>query len=146
MSDDDRLTEIERLLLMAAAIHDLGPQTNLRFANGRKVVGQALMWAGHLDKKLREAWESGEYDREIGAFYGALIRMTQHMLRGGALRSPIRPGLALFEGSGNFGTPDEPGPFPFFTAFRLTEHGAKVGSLLLEEHPQYAKGRSGVDF
>ena len=146
MSDDDGFTEVERLLLMAAAIHDLGPQTSLRFANGRNVVGQALVWAGHLDDELRESWQSSECDGEIKTFYGALIRMTQQMLRSGTVRAPIRPGAVLFEGSGNLGTPDDPGSFPFFTAFRLTEHGAKVASLLLEQHPQYGKGACGVDF
>ena len=146
MSDDDGLTEIERLLLMAAVVHDLGPQASLKHANGGKVVGQALLWAGHLDCELREAWESCEYYREIETFYATLIRMTQQVLRDGTTRPPIRPGPVLFEGSGNLGTPEEPGAFPFFTAFHLTERGAQVGGLLLERHPQCVKGTSGVDF
>src|SRR5436190_12285719 len=36
------------LLLMAAAVHELGPGTNLSYANTAKAMRQALHWAGLL--------------------------------------------------------------------------------------------------
>jgi len=34
------------LLLMAAAVHKLGPNTNLSYANTAEVMREALHWAG----------------------------------------------------------------------------------------------------
>ena len=42
----ESLTETERLLLMAAAVQDLGPQTDLHGANTVKAVAQVLRWRG----------------------------------------------------------------------------------------------------
>jgi len=44
MDDIEILTPTERLLLMAAAVHGLGPNTDLSRANTAKVIGQALQW------------------------------------------------------------------------------------------------------
>jgi hypothetical protein len=85
--------------------------------------------------KMGFATRLHELDSETETVYGALLRMTRHLLRDGAANPPLRPGPVLFEGSGNLGTPDEPGAHPFFTAFRLTEHGAKVGDSPVDRRP-----------
>jgi hypothetical protein len=135
------LTEIERLLLMAAAIHGLGPKTNLSVANADRVVGQVLEWAGLMDAEVREAWENPgmEYRPAIIRVYGALIRMTHQMHRGGSGRPPAKPGEVLFEGGGNFGTADDPQAFPHFTSCRLTARGEQLARQLLEQYPDYGK-------
>ena len=51
MDDSDRLTETERQLLMAAAVHGLGPGTDLSRANTARVVNQVLQWRGAAQKK-----------------------------------------------------------------------------------------------
>jgi hypothetical protein len=139
MADVDTLTEIEQLLLVAAAVHGLGPQTNLNIANADKVVGQALEWAGLMGEESREAWEQIEYRPAIVQVYGALIRMTHQILQVGPGRPPARPGEALFEGGGNFGTADAPQAFPHFTSCRLSVRGEQLARQLLEQHPEYGK-------
>jgi hypothetical protein len=139
MTDAGALTDLERLLLIAAAVHGLGPQTSLSHANADRVVGQALEWAGLMEGEVRQAWENPglEYHPAIVRVYGALIRMAHQMHRPGPGRPPERPGEVLFEASGNLGTAEKPVAFPHFTSCRLTVHGEQVAQGLLLQHPEY---------
>lgn len=139
MDELDVLSEMERLLLMAAAVHKLGPMTDLGRANTAKVVGQSLLWAGMLEGETRQAWDEFEYDPVIIQVYGVLIRLIQQKDAGTSLQ---RPEELLFEGRGDFGTPEEPHAFPHFTSCRLTAHGEQLAQLLLERYPQYRSSRT----
>ena len=126
------LTRMEELLLMAAAVHGLGPDTNLHHANAAKVVGQALEWSGLMDEIVRHQWNDFESHPAIDAYYGSLIRMIRQILPNEVL-PPLRPGEALFEGGGNFGTPDDPPAYAHFTSCRLTVFGDSIARGLLEQ-------------
>jgi hypothetical protein len=141
MVDRNTMTEIDQLILMAAYVHGLGPNTNLSYANADRVVGQALEWAGLMDDEVRAAWENPgvAYHPAIVRVYGALIRMTHQIHRVGPGMPPERPGEVLFEGAGNLGTPDQPHAFPHFTSCRLSARGEQVACELLEQHPEYRR-------
>jgi hypothetical protein len=132
------LTEMDRLLLMAAAVHGLGSSTDLRRANAAKVVGQALVWAGLVDDEVREAWRSLEGHPAIDQCYEALIRMIRRLDAAWA-NDPTQP---LFEGMGNFGSREDPPAYPHFTSCRLTLGGEQLARELLEQHPEYRNGIS----
>ncbi len=136
MANTEMLTDMEKLLLMAAATNGLGPDTPWTRAHSSKVVGRALHWAGLVDDQVRTAWMSDEYCPAITQCYGALIRMIRQVLKVG-FKEPERPGEPLFEGAGNFGTPDNPHAMPQFTACWLTAYGMQVAQDLLEKHPEY---------
>ncbi len=136
MKDAVPLTEMEELLIMAAAVHGLGPNTRLT-ANAAKVVGQALEWAGRMEGEVRKAWLSIEGHPAIDECYAVLIRMIRQLLRNGVHRPPERPGDALFEGAGNFGSALHPPALPHFTSCRLTERGVSIARDLLRRHPEY---------
>jgi hypothetical protein len=149
MDDIETLTETERLLLMAAAVHGLGPGTDLSRANTARVVNQALLWLGVSPEEIRRGWEELETHKQgeqlenhpgSEAFYAALVRMTHQLLRGGPGRAPERAGPALFEGSGNWGVPGDPGcpaSSPYFNSCRLTARGEQIARELLVRHPEY---------
>ncbi len=101
------------LLLMAAAVHKLGPQTNLSYANTAKVMRQALHWAGLLHGEIEECFESYNECPPVTEFYEALISMMRQSM----------PTEVLFEGGGNWGGPSEPRASAHFTSCRLTECG-----------------------
>jgi hypothetical protein len=111
--DPEALSEMERLLLMAAADHELGPDTDLSYANCARVVARVLLWEGLVDDEILAAWAESEYHPAIARCYGTLIAMIQHQ----------PSSEALFEGQGNLGTPESPGAFPHFTSCRLTRLG-----------------------
>ena len=138
MAGAEELTETEQLLVMAAAIHNLGPGTDLSTANAGLVVGQALQWAGLMEGEVGKAWKNPgmEYHPAIVHVYGALIRMIH---RADAEIPPERPGATLFEGGGNFGTPERPAAFPHFTSCRLTVDGEMIAQQLLKKHPGYLR-------
>jgi hypothetical protein len=137
MTGTEQLSNVEQLLVMAAAIRGLDSETNLRYANGGTIVGQVLEWLGFLEGEVRKSWEDLEYCPEITAVYGALVRLSHQILREGPGRPPIVGGEPIFEGSGNLGTPEEPGAFPHFNSFRLTPYGEELARELLLLHPQY---------
>jgi hypothetical protein len=112
---------------MAAVVNGLGPATDLGFANSAKVVGQTLRWAELVDEDVVSSWVHWEYCPAILGCYGALIAMIQHQ--------PTNE--ALFEGRGNFGTPQDPVQFPHFTSCRLTALGERLARELLGRHPEY---------
>ena len=137
MTTTDHLTEIERQLLMAAAVHGLGPATEVRYANTARVVNLVLRWRGLAPNQINAGWRDDECDPEHDAVYEALIRMTHQLHMQGPGRAPERPGPALFEGGGNWGDGDRPASWPQFNACRLTAEGERLARELLARHPEY---------
>ncbi len=140
MNGASDLTEVEQQLLMAAAVHGLGPATDLRRANTARVVDQVLRWRGLTAAQVNAGWRNEDCDPEHEAVCAALIRMTHHVHREGPGRAPERPGAALFEGGGNWGVPGDPNRpacWPQFNSCRLTAEGEQVARALLEQHPEY---------
>ena len=134
------LTEIEQQLLMAAAVHGLGPATDLVSANTARVVNQVLRWRGLTAEQIKAGWRDRDCDPEHAAVYAALVRMIRR--RDGSFRPAERPGPALFEGSGNWGVPGDPSRracWPQYNSCRLTAEGERLARLLLEQHPEYLK-------
>jgi hypothetical protein len=130
----NEINEMKRLLLMAAAVHQLGPGTRLNTANCAKVVWQALSWAGLVNDEVRTAWNELEYHPAILECYRTLIGMIRH--------APAAE--ALFEGNGNFGSVECPRAFPLFTACRLTPLGESIAEQLLSQRPEYRIGGDGT--
>jgi|GEM_PF-6774912 len=89
MDDRKTLTETERLLLMAAAVHDLGPDTDLAYANTARVVDQALRWRGLSVEEIRNGWREPESHPINEEVYNVLIRMTHQVLFGDNYLSPL---------------------------------------------------------
>ncbi len=147
MDDFNTLTQTERLLLMAAAVHGLGPHTDLNYANTARVVNQALRWRGLSAEEIRGGWRDRDCDPAHAEVYDALIRMTHQMQTVGPGRAPERPGPVLFEGSGNWGVPgdpDCPACWPQYNSCHLTAEGERIALELLERHPEfrlYSAGR-----
>ena len=63
------------LLLMAAVIHRLGPETDLSHANCYRVMRQALHWAGLLHGEIETSFESYDDAPPVTQFYDALATM-----------------------------------------------------------------------
>ena len=130
MDNKETLTETERLLLMAAAVQRLGPNTDLDRANTARVVDQVLRWICLGAEEISRGWEEpaiGPIHREV---YNVLIRMTYQMPN----RAPERPGTPLFEGNGNWGVPGDPirpACLPQYNSCRLTAEGEQLASELL---------------
>jgi hypothetical protein len=146
MNGAGHLTEIEQQLLMAAAVHRLGPTTDLGRANTARVVNQVLRWRGLTAEQVNAGWRDEDCDPEHDAVYAALVRMTHQACRDGNFRPSERPGPALFEGGGNWGVPgdpDYPACWPHFNSCRLTAEGERLARWLLEQHPEY---RSSAEF
>lgn len=142
MDECDTLTETERLLLMAAAVQNLGPHTDLSRANTARVVDQALRWRGLSDEEVRRGWREQECDPAHEELYDALIRMTREMHSVGPSRAPERAGPVLFEGGGNWGVPGDPSCpacWPQYNSCRLTAEGERVALELLERFPEFRK-------
>ena len=136
------LTEVEQQLLMAAAVHKLGPATDLSRANTARVVNQVLRWRGLTAAQVNSGWRDEDCDSEHRAVYDALVRMTWKECRDDTFRPPERPGPALFEGGGNWGVPcvpDRQACWPHYNSCRLTAEGERVARSLLERHPAYRK-------
>jgi hypothetical protein len=134
------LTENERLLLMAAVVHELGPGADLTRANTARVVDQVLRWRGLSDQQVRAGWRDLDCDPMHREVYEALVRMTGHRYGDVLLRAPERPGLPLFEGAGNWGVPGDPSRpacWPQYNACRLTAEGEELARELLAQHPEY---------
>jgi hypothetical protein len=139
-STDLHLSKMEKLLLMAAAVHGLGPQTDITCANTAKVVLQALEWAGLDGVDVCNQWNNLEWHPALDEVYRPLVRMTKQQLRTGGHRPAERSGPALFEGGGNWGVPGDPGRppcDPHFNSCRLTEMGEQIAMALLAEHPEF---------
>ena len=115
------------LLLMAAAVHDLGPRTDLKYANTAKVMRQVLHWARLLQGEVEECFESYDECPPVTQFCETLISMMPQS----------RPAEILFECQGNWGDPGEPRASAHFTSCRLTERGWSLAIELLERHPRY---------
>lgn len=132
MSELPQLTEIESLLLMAAEVQGIGPNTPLQFGNTAKVLLQVLDWCNVWDDEVSHCWNNDEEHPSIERLYDPLVRM----IPSGPMRGPIvlrRPGEQLFEGRGNWETPCR----PRFNSCRLTAYGQTVAQELLSRNPQY---------
>jgi len=112
---------------MAAAVHELGPRTNLKYANTAKVMRQALHWAGLLQGKIAESFESYNACPEVAQFYEAMIAMMPQS----------SPPEVLFECGGNWGSSGEPPASAHFTSCRLTKGGWSLAAKLLERYPNF---------
>ncbi len=131
---------MEKLLLMAAAVHRLGPDTDISEANTVKVVFQALEWSGFNMAEIREQYKQSDYHPAVAEAYIPLVRMTQEILQDNSVRLPERSGPALFEGAGNWGVPDDPESPPCdpnYNSCRLTPLGLEIAKALLAAHPEY---------
>jgi hypothetical protein len=144
MDEMDTLTEIEQLLLMAAATQGLGPGTDRGRANTVRIVDQALRWMGLTPEQVRQGWEQAWEGEEPPSLnedvYNALVRMTRQRCARGPDRPPERPGEALFEGGGNWGVPGDPSrpaSWPHFNSCSLTAHGERLARALLGRYPAY---------
>jgi len=154
MDEAETFSETEHLLLMAAVVQGLGPDTDLSRANTFRVVNQALLWSGVSAEEIRRGWMELESDeqgeqRESSLIndkvYDVLVRMTHQLTRVGPGRPPERAGPPLFEGSGNWGVPGDPSCpacLPHFNSCRLTERGELIARALLEQHPEF-RSRAG---
>jgi hypothetical protein len=143
MNKPETHTETERLLLMAAAVHELGPATDLSWANTARVVDQVLRWRGLSALEVRDGWQEQECGPIHEEVYNALIRMTHQTTQVGPGRLPERPGVPLFEGGGNWGVagdPTCPACWPQFNSCRLTAEGERMARDLLRQYPEYRKG------
>ena len=137
------LSEIEQQLLIAAAVHGLGPAADLSRACTARVVDQVLRWRGLTVERMQVGWPDGERDPEHEMVYAALVRMTHQKCPDGSFRPAERAGPVLFEGGGNWGVPGDPTCPPCqpeFNSCRLTAEGEQQARLLLEQHPEYCKG------
>ena len=115
------------LLLMAAAIHRLGPETDLTHGNGARVMRQALHWAGLLHGASETCFESYDDAALVTQFYDAQAVM---ILQNG-------PTEVLSEGGGNWGGPGFRPAATHFTSSRLTKRGWSLAHQLLRRHPRY---------
>jgi hypothetical protein len=125
---------------MAAAVHGLGPATDLSRASTARVVDQVLRWRGLSAEEVRDGWQEQECGPTHEQVYNALIRMTHQIAWAGPGRPPERPGAALFEGGGNWGVPgnsDHPACWPQFNSCRLTAEGERLARDLLGQHAEY---------
>lgn len=59
------LAEVERQLLMAAAVHSLGPGTDLGHANTACIVDQVLLWRGLTADQISAGWRTGDCDMKL---------------------------------------------------------------------------------
>jgi len=142
MEEHETLTENERLLLMAAAVHELGPCTDLLRANTARVVEQVLRWRGLSAEEIRKGWREWSCDPLHQEVYDTLVRMTLQWQRVGRGQAPVRPGVPLFEGAGNWGVPGDPSRppcWPQYNSCRLTEAGGRLAKELLAQYPEYNK-------
>src|SRR5688572_19529731 len=121
MTNPDSLTQWDRLLLMAASVENLGPQTNLRYANSARVVRRALSWSGKMSDDDEAAWKLHEFFPAIRECCDALAQRIRN--------DPAD--TALFEGFGNWGSDTEDPAFPHFTSCRLTPRGMQLAAQLL---------------
>jgi hypothetical protein len=128
---------------MAAAVHGLGPDTDLERAITARIVNQALLWLGVSPEEIERSWEAlmaGEREQQRNSrptndeVYDVLIRMIHAGSRVGADGVPEAP---LFEGRGNWGVPGDPNRpacLPHYNSCRLTERGEQVARERLARH------------
>ena len=134
------LTEVERQLLVAAAVHGLGPSTDLSRVSTARIVNQVLRWRGVTEDQIESGWRLEDCDPEHATVYAALVRMTHETHTKGPGRVPERSGPALFEGGGNWGVPGDPNHpacWPEYNSCRLTAEGERLARALLAQHPEY---------
>lgn len=130
--DNERLTELEQLLVMSAAKCGFGPEHDLSIANSAKVVRQAGRWMGLTDPELR-SMAGPDWHPVVAELFAALVRMVRPVFSDPE-RLPERPGEALLEGGANWGeagNPRKPPSWPLYTSCRLTERGQQIARELM---------------
>ena len=138
MHDFPVLTEIEQQLLRAAAVHGLGPGTDLGRANSARIVDQVLLWRGLTAQQVRDGWRVTECDSAHEEVYNTLVRMIQQRQMDNSVLAPQQARAALIEGGGNWGVPDDPDKppcWPQYNSCRLTPEGVRVAQHLLAVDP-----------
>ncbi len=94
---------------MAAAVQDLGPQTDLQRANTVQVVAQVLRWRGSSEEDSRAGWDDLDEHSGKTDVYEALIRMAHQKHREGPGRPPTCEGRGAFiRGRGQLGRSRRP--------------------------------------
>ena len=142
MEEHENLTDDERQLLMAAAVHELGPDTDLSLANTARIVNQVLRWRSLSAEQVCDGWRTRDCDPLHQQLYDAQVRMTQQQQQAGGWRVPERPGVPLFEGAGNWGVPDDPSRpacWPQYNSCRLSTEGERLARKLLTQYPEYSQ-------
>ncbi len=122
MHTPDSLTPDQKLVVMAAAVHGLGPETALKYANARRVVRLSLIWKGFSGHALEAAWNPYDGSAVLNEIYRAMISLMPH-----------ESDEPLLEGAGNVA--GNPPAFPDFTSCRLTALGMELAEQLLSERP-----------
>jgi hypothetical protein len=138
----NELSEIERQLLIAAAVDGLGATTSLRTANTARIVNQVLRWRGLTAEQVHDGWWNENCDPEHELVYETLVRMTHNALNDDTFRPSERPGPALFHGGGNWGVPGDPAHppcWPHYNSCRLTVEGERIARILWEQHPEFGE-------
>ena len=129
------LTEIEQQLLMAAAVHRLGPDADLGRANTARVVDQVLRWRGLSVEQVRSGWREEDCDPDHELVYGALIRMIHQTDRKGTATTQAGTTGAV-RGSGQLGSSQRLGSTGMLASIQLMpadRRGRAVGPRAVEK-------------
>jgi len=145
MDRRETLTETEGLLLMAAAVHALGPATDLSRANTARVVDQVLRWRGLSAEEVRDGWQEQECGPIHAQVYNALIRMTHEIARAGPGRPPERPGAAVrgWRQLGRSRGSELPGVLAAVQLVSSDSRGRAAGPRLIRAAPRISQGYGG---
>lgn len=142
MDDVERLTEVERLLLMSAYLWGFTSKRGSHSANTARVLRRTLRWLGLTPEEISQGiWEFEDDERSdhlriIGAVYDVLIRMTRQGVSENAWRPQARPGTPLFDGFGNWVEPDFTAS-PLYNGCKLTVDGDQLARQLLRRYSEY---------
>jgi hypothetical protein len=133
-----KLTKVEQLLLMSAAVNRRGPYADLTRASTLRVIRPVLEWTGWIERDLKVT-TSFEDCPGLMQCYRALIRMLSIQGKHGTWSKPKRPGKPLFQGNGMFGLNGCILQDPTFTSCRLTAEGKRLALQLLKRHPEFRR-------
>ncbi|OAI41662.1 hypothetical protein AYO40_02695 [Planctomycetaceae bacterium SCGC AG-212-D15] len=121
----DKLSERERLIIMAASLHGTKAWERVQRANCFRVLQQALTWARLWDEERMRSRDVEE--PTVDDWYQTLIMMSRMAKK-----------ERLIEGGGNLGVPNKyPPALPAFTSCGLTAKGKKVARALFARFPKY---------
>jgi hypothetical protein len=146
---DVETPNLEQLLMIAAAVHEMTPGGTLGMANSYRVVNQVLRWRGLSQDQIRRGWAKLEDEAIRGQrhvepcspnedVYSVLVKMVQEW----QAYVPELKQEPLFQGMGNWGVrgnPAKPACLPYYNSCRLTARGEHVAQELLSRYPEYSK-------
>lgn len=130
------ITDDEKLLLIAALLEGMSPDSPVDRANTSRLVWRAVLISGRASGDEMDAWVRHE-DPEPEAIldlYHTLVHMVQVRYQ--------NPRLALFDGRGNWGDPSDPdssAAHSNYNSVRLSRLGAQIAFELLPDHPEYRR-------